>query len=155
VKQLQNGALVPCFKCNDLSLALLPMATFGPAGVFKLKCAHFVYKRQFIVLLTVNSNGSKFTIRYSQLREPTPHFPPGLDSSTPAGNIENPRIIHCPPKKSALVFSLFLQKCSDGELLLFFLQLLEHYAVWLEDPFDLPNYFKAPICGRAGVAQSV
>jgi len=33
---LQNDALVHCFKCNDLNLALLPMAIVGPPGSFKL-----------------------------------------------------------------------------------------------------------------------
>jgi len=103
-----------------------------------------------MVLLAANSNNSNFTVQYSQLRELTPQFPWGLGSNTTAGNSENPRIIHCPPKKSALVFflrfSLFSHEYCNGELLLFFLHLLEHYAEWLEDPFELSNNFNAPIC---------
>jgi hypothetical protein len=43
-----------------------------------------------------------------------------------------------------LVFSFSVQKHCDGELFLFFLQLLEQHAVWLEDLFKLLKNFDPP-----------
>jgi len=42
-----------------------------------------------------------------------------------------------------------VQKQCDAELYRFFLQLLEHHAVCLEDLFELSNNFNAPLIHEA------
>ena len=78
----------------------------------------------------------------------------GLGYKT-SGEIENPQRIYDPSKNNVFAFFLlFFFLCwniVNWDAYTFPLQLFEHHAVWLEDPFKLSNCINDPIHWRVRV----